>query len=35
MAKFCLVTGFTPQDFWNMTLGEYMAFVKEINRRNT
>jgi hypothetical protein len=34
MAEFCIQTGYTPEEFWNMTLEEYAALVAVVNRRN-
>jgi hypothetical protein len=34
MAEFCVATGFTPEQFWDMTLEEYSAIVTALNRRN-
>jgi hypothetical protein len=33
MAQFCVATGYTPEQFWNLTLEDYDAMVKELNRR--
>jgi len=33
MGEFCAETGFTPQQFWDMTLEEYTAIVTAVNRR--
>jgi hypothetical protein len=33
MAKFCLATGYTPQEFWELAYEEYVALVEELNRR--
>ena len=33
MAVFCLETGYTPDQFWDMTLDEYSAIVTALNRR--
>jgi len=34
MADFCVETGYTPDQFWDMTLDEYSAIVTALNRRN-
>jgi len=34
MGEFCAETGFTPDQFWDMTLEEYGAIVTALNRRN-
>jgi hypothetical protein len=34
MAEFCVETGFTPEQFWDMTLEEYGAVINALNRRN-
>jgi hypothetical protein len=34
MAKFCVQTGYTPEQFWELTYEEYNAMVEELNRRN-
>jgi hypothetical protein len=34
MAQFCVETGYTPDQFWDMTLDEYGAIVIALNRRN-
>jgi hypothetical protein len=33
MAAFCVETGYTPEQFWNMTLEEYSAIVTVLNGR--
>jgi hypothetical protein len=33
MAEFCIETGFTPEQFWDITLEEYGAIVNALNRR--
>jgi len=33
MAQFCVATGYTPDQFWNMTLEEYAAIATALNRR--
>jgi len=33
MGDFCVATGFTPKQFWDMTLEEYGAIVNALNRR--
>jgi len=33
MAAFCVETGYTPNQFWDMTLEEYSAIVAALNRR--
>jgi hypothetical protein len=33
MAEFCIETGFTPEQFWDITLEEYSAIVNALNRR--
>jgi hypothetical protein len=33
MAEFCVATGFTPEQFWELTLDEYSAMVEILNRR--
>jgi hypothetical protein len=33
MAKFCIATGYTPEQFWELTFEEYSALVEELNRR--
>jgi hypothetical protein len=33
MAKFCLATGISPREFWELTFEEYNAMVEELNRR--
>jgi hypothetical protein len=33
MAKFCVETGYTPEQFWELTFEEYSAMVEELNRR--
>jgi hypothetical protein len=34
MAEFCIETGFTPEQFWDMTLEEYSAIANALNRRS-
>jgi hypothetical protein len=34
MGEFCVETGFTPDQFWELTLEEYGAMVNALNRRN-
>jgi len=34
MGEFCAQTGYTPEQFWDMTLEEYGAIVTALNRRN-
>jgi len=34
MALFCVETGYTPEQFWELTYEEYVAMVEVINRRN-
>jgi hypothetical protein len=34
MAKFCIETGYTPDQFWDMSLEEYGAIVTALNRRS-
>lgn len=34
MGEFCVATGFTPEQFWELTLDEYSAIVDALNRRN-
>jgi len=34
MAKFCVAMGYTPEQFYNLTMEEYNAIVVELNRRN-
>jgi hypothetical protein len=34
MAKFCVATGYTPNEFWELTYEEYVLMVEELNRRN-
>jgi hypothetical protein len=34
MGVFCAETGYTPEQFWDMTLEEYGAIVTALNRRN-
>jgi hypothetical protein len=34
MGEFCVATGFTPEQFWELTLEEYSAIVTALNRRN-
>jgi hypothetical protein len=34
MAEFCIETGFTPEQFWDMTLEEYGAITNALNRRS-
>jgi hypothetical protein len=33
MARFCIATGYTPQEFYELTYEEYGAMVEELNRR--
>jgi hypothetical protein len=33
MAEFCIQTGFTPEQFWELQYSEYMAMVEVLNRR--
>jgi len=33
MAKFCLETGISPREFWELTFEEYNAITEEFNRR--
>tara|TARA_R110000868_G_scaffold116745_3_gene310481 strand:+ start:2294 stop:2398 length:105 start_codon:yes stop_codon:yes gene_type:complete len=33
MARFCLETGYTPTEFWELEFSEYSAMVEELNRR--
>jgi len=33
MAEFCVQTGYTPEQFWELTLDEYSAIVDVLNRR--
>jgi hypothetical protein len=33
MAAFCVATGYTPEQFWELRFDEYQAMVQEINRR--
>jgi hypothetical protein len=33
MAEFCISTGLSPDQFWELTLDEYSAFVDVLNRR--
>jgi len=33
MAEFCIETGFTPEQFWDMSLEEYNAIVAALNGR--
>jgi hypothetical protein len=33
MARFCIETGLTPSQFWELTYEEYVAMVEELNRR--
>jgi hypothetical protein len=33
MARFCLATGFTPKDYWNLTLEELTAFMDALEER--
>jgi len=33
MAKFCIATGYTPEQFWELRFEEYSALVEELNRR--
>jgi hypothetical protein len=34
MGEFCAQTGYTPEQFWDITLEEYGAIVTALNRRN-
>jgi hypothetical protein len=34
MARFCIETGYTPEQFWELTYEEYVAMVEEMNRRS-
>jgi len=34
MGEFCVETGYTPDQFWDMTLEEYGAIVTALNRRS-
>jgi hypothetical protein len=33
MAQFCIETGYTPEQLWELTLDEYSAIVDVLNRR--
>jgi hypothetical protein len=33
MAEFCVATGFTPEQFWELNFSEYHAMVEVLNRR--
>jgi hypothetical protein len=33
MAEFCIQTGYTPEQFWELTFSEYKAMVEVLNRR--
>jgi len=33
MAQFCIATGYTPAQFYELTYGEYVAMVEVLNRR--
>jgi hypothetical protein len=33
MAVFCVETGYTPDQFWELTYEEYGAMVEVLNRR--
>jgi hypothetical protein len=35
MARFCLETGMTPENYWNLSLEEYAAFMDAVEERNT
>jgi hypothetical protein len=35
MAEFCVATGYTPEQFWELTIDEYTAMVEQLNRRNS
>jgi hypothetical protein len=34
MAKFCLVTGYTPDVYWGLTIEELSAFIDALEERN-
>jgi hypothetical protein len=34
MARFCVETGYTPEQFWELTYEEYAAMVEEMKRRS-
>jgi hypothetical protein len=33
MAQFCVATGLSPKEFWELTFEEYSAMIEELNRR--
>jgi hypothetical protein len=33
MAQFCVETGYTPDQFWELKFSEYKAMVEVLNRR--
>jgi hypothetical protein len=33
MAQFCIATGYTPEQFYELTYEEYVAMVEVLNRR--
>lgn len=34
MAEFCIATGYTPEQFWELDLEEYSYMVKQLNKRS-
>jgi len=34
MARFCLATGFTPKEYWELTVEEYVAFIDALDERS-
>jgi len=33
MAEFCIATGYTPEQFWELKYSEYKSMVEVLNRR--
>lgn len=33
MARFCLATGYTPAEYWNMEFGDFQAICKALEEQ--